>query len=123
MDEVLDVFAGLKALGVRLALDDFGTGYSSLSHLSRFPVDILKIDRTFVEAMGTTRTGPAELVRTIVSLGRSLRMTTIAEGIERVDEFRAMAELGVDLGQGFYFGHPTEKPMAVEPRLVRPSAY
>jgi EAL domain-containing protein (putative c-di-GMP-specific phosphodiesterase class I) len=92
----------LKALGVRLAIDDFGTGYSSLAYLHRFPVDVLKIDRSFVERLGDPRQD-AELVRTIVGLGRTLGMETIAEGIENHHQFLALRRLGCDLGQGFYF--------------------
>jgi len=90
----------LRAMGVRLAIDDFGTGYSSLSYLSRFPVDYLKIDQSFVAALGT---GDAEsiLVRTIVEMGRSLGLDTIAEGIEETVQLDLLRSLGASLGQGY----------------------
>jgi diguanylate cyclase (GGDEF)-like protein/PAS domain S-box-containing protein len=103
--ENLSLLRRLKELGVRLAIDDFGTGYSSLSYLHRFPVDILKIDRSFVERLGDPNQD-AELVRTIVGLGRSLGMETIAEGIEDHHQFLALRRLGCDLGQGYYLGRP-----------------
>jgi len=103
--ENLSLLRRLKELGVRLAIDDFGTGYSSLSYLHRFPVDILKIDRSFVERLGDPDQD-AELVRAIVGLGRSLGMETIAEGIEDHHQFLALRRLGCDLGQGYYLGRP-----------------
>jgi diguanylate cyclase (GGDEF)-like protein/PAS domain S-box-containing protein len=120
-DEAIAVLRELKSLGVRIAIDDFGTGYSSLSYLTRFPVDILKIDKSFVEQL-TTMSGPgghngriggiggeagaAELIRTIVHLGRSLRLSTVAEGIETREQYAALLEMSCDLGQGFLFSRP-----------------
>jgi diguanylate cyclase (GGDEF)-like protein/PAS domain S-box-containing protein len=91
----------LKSLGVRLAMDDFGTGYSSLSFLSRFPVDILKIDRSFVRAGENTA-----LTSAIVALGMSLDLDVIAEGIEMQEEDAALQDLGCTMGQGFLYAHP-----------------
>jgi predicted signal transduction protein with EAL and GGDEF domain len=99
--QMIEELEELKALGVRLAIDDFGTGYSSLSYLHRFPVDILKIDRSFVERVGTD--SDSEFVRTIVQLGQSLSLTTVAEGIEDLDQLRALRLAGCELGQGFHF--------------------
>jgi diguanylate cyclase (GGDEF)-like protein/PAS domain S-box-containing protein len=99
--QLLDVLHQLKALGVRLAIDDFGTGYSSLSYLHSFPVDILKIDRSFVERVGTE--SDSEFVRTIVQLGRSLSLTTVAEGIQESSQLDALLQAGCELGQGFHF--------------------
>jgi diguanylate cyclase (GGDEF)-like protein/PAS domain S-box-containing protein len=95
----------LKALGIRLAIDDFGTGYSSLSYLGRFPIDELKIDRSFVAALNT---GPDEsaLVRSIVKLGETLHLETVAEGIEQADQLAELQALGAGLGQGFLFAKP-----------------
>jgi diguanylate cyclase (GGDEF)-like protein/PAS domain S-box-containing protein len=98
----LDKLRALKSLGLQLALDDFGTGYSSLGYLQRFPIDILKIDRTFVEAVGSAGVDPA-IARAIVALGRSLRIETIAEGIERAEQREGLLSLGCTLGQGFLF--------------------
>ncbi len=92
----------LKELGVRLAIDDFGTGYSSLSYLQRFPIDILKIAKPFVDDVGAG-TEKSALARAIVGLGETLKLRTIAEGIERGDQRAALLELGCDLGQGHYF--------------------
>lgn len=95
----------LKALGVRLAIDDFGTGYSSLSYLQQFPVDILKIDRTFTNGLNR---GPNEdaLARTIIALGDLLTLRTIAEGVEQAGQHERLKDLGCDYGQGYLFGHP-----------------
>ena len=87
-EENLALLVRLKALGVRLAIDDFGTGYSSLAYLRRFPVDTLKIDRSFVERLGLP-SGDAVLADTIVQLGQSLGMSTVAEGIEELQPVRS----------------------------------
>jgi diguanylate cyclase (GGDEF)-like protein/PAS domain S-box-containing protein len=101
-DTVLERLQGLKKLGVRLAIDDFGTGYSSLSYLQRFPIDILKIAKPFVEevALGAER---AALARAIVGLSDTLRLQTVAEGVEMAEQRAALIELGCPLGQGHYF--------------------
>jgi EAL domain-containing protein (putative c-di-GMP-specific phosphodiesterase class I) len=115
-EEAIEVLRQLKALGTRIAVDDFGTGYSSLSYLAKFPVDILKIDKSFVEQL-TSRSdgtdGPdgggsdsAELARTIVHLGRSLRLGTVAEGIETREQYAALVAMACDYGQGFLFSRP-----------------
>ena len=95
----------LKALGVRLAIDDFGTGYSSLSYLHRFPIDILKIDRSFVGRLATDGDGP-ELARAVVRLGETLGLDTIAEGIESEAQSEALVALGCLAGQGFLLARP-----------------
>ncbi|MFO1376358.1 MAG: EAL domain-containing protein [Steroidobacteraceae bacterium] len=95
----------LKALGVRIAIDDFGTGYSSLSYLHRFPIDILKIDRSFVQRLGEERDG-AELARAIITLGDALGLEVVAEGIETEEQQRELLELGCVAGQGFYYSRP-----------------
>jgi len=96
----LDVLTELKKLGVRLCIDDFGTGHSSLLYLHRFPIDVLKIDRAFVQEMDPARPG---IVRTIVDLARSLGMRTVAEGVEETDQREALERLGCDTLQGFLF--------------------
>ncbi|WP_051798409.1 putative bifunctional diguanylate cyclase/phosphodiesterase [Catenuloplanes japonicus] len=95
----------LKALGVRIAVDDFGTGYSSLSYLKRFPVDILKIDRSFVDGI-TADSGDATLAEAVVQLGRTLHLQTVAEGIETADQWTTLRELGCEYGQGYLFARP-----------------
>ena len=97
----------LKALGVQLAIDDFGTGYSSLRYLQRFPVDILKIDKSFVDRIDHDDHDVA-LVRTIVTLSDMLGLTTVAEGIERAEQLARIQRLGCALGQGHYFARPLD---------------
>jgi diguanylate cyclase (GGDEF)-like protein/PAS domain S-box-containing protein len=95
----------LKRLGVRIAIDDFGTGYSSLSYLHRFPIDILKIDRSFVQRLGEERDG-TELARAIISLGDTLGLEVVAEGIEFEHQLRQLIDLGCVAGQGYYYSKP-----------------
>ncbi|AGL18330.1 bifunctional diguanylate cyclase/phosphodiesterase [Actinoplanes sp. N902-109] len=104
-DENLTQLHRLKALGVTLAMDDFGTGYSSLAYLRRYPMDILKIDRSFVDRLGGDHEDEA-LVRTIVQLGRSLGMTTVAEGIEDAVQLAILRDLRCDLAQGYFLSRP-----------------
>src|SRR3984957_19881643 len=97
----------LKHLGVRIAIDDFGTGYSSLAYLRRFPIDVLKIDRTFVSGISDTKESAA-LVHTLVQLGKVLGLETIAEGVEDDDQRIRLQAEEVDGGQGFLFAHPLD---------------
>jgi len=92
-------------LGVPIAIDDFGTGYSSLSYLHSFPIDVLKIDRSFVSAMGKDARS-RELIRSIIGLGRNLGIKVIAEGVEEREEAAALADLGCEEAQGYYFARP-----------------
>jgi EAL domain-containing protein (putative c-di-GMP-specific phosphodiesterase class I) len=101
-DAMLERLRQLKELGVRLAIDDFGTGYSSLSYLQRFPIDILKIAKPFVEEVGLGADRSA-LARAIIGLGDTLKLRTIAEGIEREEQRMALIGLGCALGQGHFF--------------------
>jgi EAL domain-containing protein (putative c-di-GMP-specific phosphodiesterase class I) len=98
--------AELKQLGVRLALDDFGTGYSSLSYLSRFPVDFIKMDRSFLSAGAAPEA--AGLASAVVALGETLQLEVVAEGIEYPEQWSRLHELGCDLGQGFLFSRPMD---------------
>ena len=95
----------LKALGVRLAIDDFGTGYSSLAYLRRFPIDILKIDKLFVDAVAT-ETPETSLTGAIVHLARTMHLSTVAEGIESVGQCGPLRDSGCQFGQGYYFAKP-----------------
>ncbi len=114
-DATVSTLRALKDLGVRLAIDDFGTGYSSLAYLRQFPVDILKIDRSFVDGM----TGDASLAEAVVQMGRALQLQTIAEGIETTDQWTALRSLGCEYGQGYLFAKPVE-PAEVDALLARP---
>jgi EAL domain-containing protein (putative c-di-GMP-specific phosphodiesterase class I) len=100
----------LKQLGVSLALDDFGTGFSSLNQIRQLPpVDILKIDRSFIFELGRTRTDTA-IVAAIISMARSMKLDLIAEGITRPAQVRRLLELGCRRGQGFHFSRPLDAP-------------
>jgi len=101
----LDTLHGLHELGVRIAIDDFGTGYSSLSYLKRFPVDTVKVDRSFVEGLGTVASD-TEIVRAVLALGQALGLTTVAEGVETTDQLSTLRELGCDVAQGYFFSRP-----------------
>ncbi|MDX6731863.1 MAG: hypothetical protein QOC54_1811 [Baekduia sp.] len=109
----------LKALGVRLAVDDFGTGYSSLRYLRRFPIDILKMAKPFVDGLGVDDEGRA-LARAIVELATSLKLACIAEGIEDPGQAAALHQLGCGLGQGFHFARPMA-PEAIAALMVEPA--
>ncbi len=101
----------LNALGVRLAIDDFGTGYSSLSYIRRFPVDFLKIDRSFVDRLDQDSESEA-IVATMISLARTLGLQVIAEGVETASQLERLRSLGCDLVRGYYFAHPLESEAA-----------
>jgi diguanylate cyclase (GGDEF)-like protein len=109
--------ADLRRLGVRLAIDDFGTGYSSLGYLERFPVDILKIDRTFIDGIGERGNRPV-LARAIVQLGRALDLQVVAEGIERAGQVTVLRRLGCTRGQGYLYARPLT-PEELQPILAR----
>ena len=110
-----DKLARLKALDLTLSIDDFGTGYSSLSYLHRFPVDMLKVDRSFVMRMDEGDEN-LEIVRTIIALARTLGMATLAEGIETEDQMAMLRALGCDFGQGYLFS----RPLPLDVLLARP---
>jgi EAL domain-containing protein (putative c-di-GMP-specific phosphodiesterase class I)/CheY-like chemotaxis protein len=95
----------LKGLGLQLAIDDFGTGYSSLSYLGRFPIDVLKIDKSFVDGMANGAWG-ATMMQAIISLGLSLGLRLIAEGVETADQVAQLRSMGCELAQGYYFARP-----------------
>jgi EAL domain-containing protein (putative c-di-GMP-specific phosphodiesterase class I) len=103
-DAMLRTLEQLRSFGVRLGIDDFGMGYSSLSYLHRFPVDILKIDKAFVDSLGRAEGG--SLTPAIVALGHSLKLEVIAEGVEHASQAEALLALGCELGQGYHFSRP-----------------
>lgn len=106
-DVSMERLLALKALGVSLAIDDFGTGYSSLSYLQRYPIDILKIDKAFIDDLDKEGEGPV-LASAIVALGETLRMNTVAEGIETEAQRGKLLQIGCELGQGYLFAPPLE---------------
>ena len=111
-DAVSFRLAQLKKLGVKVAIDDFGTGYSSLSYLRRFPVDVLKVDRSFIETIHDATRVPA-IVRGLLDLARTLGLETVAEGIERDEQRIALVHEGCTKGQGFLFARPLDAAMAM----------
>ncbi|QIN77579.1 EAL domain-containing protein [Rubrobacter marinus] len=116
-----NIFRELKDLGVRLSIDDFGTGYSSLAYLRRFPVDYLKVDRSFVGNIGRTGESSEDVVIVggIVSLARDLGLRVVAEGVETAEQLARLREMGSDLAQGFYFSRPL--PEGAMDELLRSS--
>jgi diguanylate cyclase (GGDEF)-like protein len=104
-EETVGILTALKELGVRLAIDDFGTGYSSLSYLRRFPVDVLKIDKSFVDEVDDGP-GASALASAVIALGNSLGLRVVAEGIEHESQFAALTALGCKFGQGYLFSRP-----------------
>ncbi len=111
LDSTLANIERLRSHGVRLAIDDFGTGYSSLSYLNSLPIDYLKIDRSFVHAMGEGHRNE-EIVRAVLTLGRSLGKTVVAEGIETEQQLAALREMGVHQGQGYLLARPLRADQA-----------
>ncbi|UAW99068.1 EAL domain-containing protein [Halopseudomonas nanhaiensis] len=109
VEETMQTLAQLKELGVHIAVDDFGTGYSSLNYLKDFPIDTLKIDRSFIQAMHAG-SRDARLAEAIIAMGRSLQLMVIAEGVETAEQHELLRSFGCDEVQGFYLG----KPMSAE---------
>ncbi|HTU65276.1 MAG TPA: bifunctional diguanylate cyclase/phosphodiesterase, partial [Steroidobacteraceae bacterium] len=108
IDDVSSAVSQLRVLrrsGIRVAIDDFGTGYSSLSRLAELPVDMLKIDRTFINGLTTSGTGRT-VAQTIITLGKAFNMTTVAEGVETPEQFEMLAHLGCDQSQGYLHSRP-----------------
>jgi EAL domain-containing protein (putative c-di-GMP-specific phosphodiesterase class I) len=123
--------SALKGLGVKIVIDDFGTGYSSLSYLQRFPVDLLKVDRSFVAGVAQ-RGDDAAIVRGVVDLAHRLGLTAVAEGVEDAEQMAALRELGCERAQGYLLGRPaaaedqtvflaTRRPAGPHLRAVDPS--
>lgn len=122
MEEIqttLEILHDLKALDVKLGIDDFGTGYSSLSYLNRFPVNTLKIDRSFVWRMEDSPQDRA-IIRTILELAHTLGLDAIAEGVETPEQLAQLRQLGCDIGQGYWFAKPLPAPAAAQLLARRP---
>jgi len=105
----------LHCLGVKIAIDDFGTGYSSLAYLTRFPIDILKIDKSLIDGLGVERDDTV-VVQAIIRLAHALDLTSVAEGVETADQLRVLTDLGCDMAQGYYIAAPASA-VAVTPLL------
>jgi len=115
MDSVIqvEILENLKKLNLKLSLDDFGTGYSSLSRLYRFPIDTLKIDRSFVTRIQLEKEG-SSIINAIVTLAHNLQMDVVAEGIETILEQDTLKDLGCEFGQGYLFAKPLNLEAATE---------
>lgn len=112
-----ELFAGLRQRGIGLSVDDFGTGYSSLAYLKRFPVDVVKIDQSFIAGLDGSDSSEASLVAAIIAMADALGMRTVAEGIETAAQATTVASLGCDVGQGYFFSRPlpaAEIPSSLE---------
>ncbi|MDH3705951.1 MAG: EAL domain-containing protein, partial [Acidimicrobiia bacterium] len=106
LDRACETLRQLRDLGVRIAIDDFGTGYSSLTYLRRFPVDVVKIDRSFMSELESPEGADSSIVAMVVALGRSLSFQVVAEGVENERQLDRLRELDCELAQGFYFARP-----------------
>lgn len=104
-ESVIEVLRQIQRLGVQISIDDFGTGYSNLSYLHRFPIDTLKVDRSFVSTMEDGSEN-GEIVRTVIALAKALRLNVVAEGIESIHQFHQLRILGCEFGQGYLFSRP-----------------
>ena len=118
-DRATVALAELRATGIAVAVDDFGTGYSSLSYLQRFPVDILKIDRAFIEPLNRSEPASTALVSTIIGLANTMGLDIVAEGIERPDQLDRLIDLGCPMGQGYLMSRPLDAVAATAYLAVR----
>lgn len=110
---------GLKAIGVSIAIDDFGTGYSSLAYLERLPIDCLKIDRSFIENVVHVSARSALLANAIIDVAQKLKLNSVAEGVEQLEQVRTLREMGCQYGQGYYFSPPVPRALLdLSPRIV-----
>jgi EAL domain-containing protein (putative c-di-GMP-specific phosphodiesterase class I) len=112
-DRAGEVLANIKLLGVRLAIDDFGVGYSSLTHLKRFPIDTLKVDRSFIRDL-PQNTEDRAITSAIIAMGRSLNLKVVAEGVETLEQEDFLRDHGCDESQGYYFSKPIASDRFVE---------
>ena len=122
MEETWQRLRQVKNRGIQLALDNFGTGYSSLGYIRMFQLDVLKIERSFVNGLGVTRSDEA-IVQQMIGLAHSLGMTPVAEGVDTAEQAEMLKSMSCDLGQGYYYGHPQQLDAIeriIERGVVRP---
>ena len=112
-ERTVETLRSLKALGIKLALDDFGTGYSSLAYLKRFPLDVLKVDQSFVRNI-LTSDGDRAITQAVISLARSFGMSVIAEGVEQDEQRQLLQQMGCDAYQGYLFSPPLSALQVVQ---------
>ena len=116
--QVYDCLNALRNLGVGISIDDFGTGYSCMSYLQKLPVDTLKIDKSFVDLLAESTTEMQDskmtIAATIVGLAKSLNLKTVAEGVESECQAKLLRQIGVDIGQGFFFSRPLAPAEALD---------
>jgi EAL domain-containing protein (putative c-di-GMP-specific phosphodiesterase class I) len=117
-ESAIGALRALRALGAHLSVDDFGTGYSSLSYLKRFPVEALKVDRSFVDGLGR-ESGDSAIVTAVITLAHALGLRAVAEGVETDVQLRELQALGCDMAQGYLFSHP--KPASQVAHLLLPA--
>jgi EAL domain-containing protein (putative c-di-GMP-specific phosphodiesterase class I) len=113
VEETVVVLQEIRALGVRMAIDDFGTGYSSLSYLQDLPMDMIKIDKSFVDHLGIGR-DESSMAKVIVQIGETLQLEVVAEGVEHQVQVESLKALGCDSAQGFHLGRPLSAIDAVD---------
>jgi EAL domain-containing protein (putative c-di-GMP-specific phosphodiesterase class I) len=113
-DFYLEALLGLKFLGVSLSVDDFGMGYSSLGYLQRFPLDVLKIDKAFVDGLGSGDMASRAIPRAVIALARDLGMAAVAEGVETMEQTGELIALGCRYAQGYYFARPQPPDLVAE---------
>ena len=112
----MDIITGLKKLGPRIALDDFGTGYSSLNYIKQLPLDIIKVDKTFIDDIVEDDYAQA-FIKLIVDLSKTIGTKIVVEGVEHKEQFELLKSLGVDYIQGYYFGKPVPANIFEEKNL------
>ena len=110
-EETMGLLLALRDLGIKIGIDDFGTGYSSLAYLHKMPVDVLKVDRSFVACMAESEKHGA-IVRTIITLAESLKLQVVAEGIETAEQLKMLRQMSCAMGQGFLFAQPCSAAQA-----------
>jgi EAL domain-containing protein (putative c-di-GMP-specific phosphodiesterase class I) len=107
MEAVYSIFEGFRSMGIKVCLDDFGTGHSTLGHLNTFPLDILKIDKSFVQKVNS-EPGQAKLVKTMIGLGKNLDLRVVAEGVETQQQLSFLRQTDCNYAQGYYFSRPLD---------------